>query len=61
MLVVKLAHQTDWLYRAIGDLEKACTDGGWNPRVLNAVRAEMDQASLGEATPDVSEQVASSD
>ena len=40
---------------------KACADGGWNPRVLNAIRAEMDRASFGEATADALDDVASSD
>jgi hypothetical protein len=60
VLVAKLARQTDLLHRAIGDLEKACADGGWNPRVLNAIRAEMDRASFGEATADALDDVASS-
>jgi hypothetical protein len=52
-LLAQLAVYRDWTYRLLIDLEKACADG-WNPRVLNAIRFEMEHQTASEATVDTS-------
>jgi hypothetical protein len=50
LLLAKLARREDWVHRLIAELEKACRTGRWSRRVLTAIRSEMDQESVTEAT-----------
>jgi hypothetical protein len=50
LLLMKLARRDDWLHRLITELEKACGRTGWNSRVLDSIRAEMNQEPATAAT-----------
>jgi hypothetical protein len=51
--LAKLDVYQNWIHRLLIDLAKACA-AGWNPRVLNAIRFEMEHQTPSNATIDTS-------